>query len=959
MAANSTIRLNNGVLSAASTIQGSNHYTVEYIGTSKTMGNQEFSGAGPLKTLIANLNAGQTLTLNTNRDVRNLTIDTCFFNTNNFSLGVDSNITLNSGEHIGLGRIIFQTSTVHTITGDNNGILKALRITGPASTVNVNMTANTTIKDSISFAASSNDRFFNVTGNRVLTFDTSGTAIGISASSPRRFIATNGLVSQGGVAKVFPGLGSFTYPISGATTKYTPATITVNTGSPGGTITVRPINSRIPFATGGTDSLLQYYWRVDRTGFTTNVNATLSFTYDQADVSVPAVEDLYVPAVYNPASFTTFAETQVDEINNIINFTSLNFLAGQYTAGHPNRFGTVEALYSVANGSWFDPNTWSLTPTGTPGNGGTPNNSKPIFIQGSRTVTVPLNGAASASLDIASTNDALEIGDGTTGHDLGELTGFGTLRLISNTTATPTFPTAIYATFLSEDGGTVEFGGTGSYTVPTTPTAGGEYRNVAVSGSGTKTFANENILLYGSLRILSGVAQFSAAVNGNMIIDSVITVASGATLRFQGTGTARSLIVGRAVNNSGNFVVDNSATLNHALQIGGNLVNNGTLGFRNTNTNCNVTFSGANNATLSGTGPTTQFNRLTVNKGADTSRVLQVTASNFSLAASTPTGTKALLLVNGTFRMSGTASTTIILNSDSEDFTIPSSARLWMDNPNAEAVVTTVGNDKLILQGTLQVSQGQINVGNTDDGGVNQMRILYEGTTSAIIVSGGELNVAERIRQNSATSTLRYNQSGGIVRVARFKSDFASVNTTDEADFNMPIAGGTFTMSGGTLEVVRRNMGVATTGGIAIRINASTTANVTGGTVHVLTANASGSSGTAISSGVPFYNLILGNGSASFDVGATQATPQLLRVINNLTVNLGTTGQLRLYRVRTGGTGDNNISLTVGGNLNITTGSLQFGTAAAATTLTLDGAGAGTTQPVSYTHLTLPTTERV
>lgn len=948
MGPNSTIRLNNGVFSAASTIQGSNHYTVEYVGSSKTMGNQEFSGAGPLKTLVANLNSGQSLTLNINRNVRNLTIDTCFFNTNGFSLGVDSNITLNSGEHIGSGRIILQTSTVHTINGDNNGVLKVLRITGPASTVNVNMTANTTIKDSIAFSASSNDRFFNVTGNRVLTFDTSGTAIGISAASPRRFIATNGSVSQGGVAKVFPGVGSFTYPISGATTKYTPATITVNAGSPGGIITVRPINARIPFATGGTDSLLQYYWRVDRTGFTT-VNATLSFTYDQADVSVPAAENLYVPALYNPAAFTTFSEAQVDEVNNIISFTGLNLLTGQYTAGHPNRFGAVAALYSVANGSWFDPNTWSLTPTGTPGNGGTPNSFKPVFLRGSRTVTVPLNAATSASLDIASTNDTLLIEDGTTGHDFGELTGYGTLRLVSNSVTAPTFPAAIYTTFLSEDGGTVEFGGTGSYTVPTTPEGIGEYRNLAVSGSGTKTFADEDLLLYGSLRVRSGTAQFSSTTNGNMTIDSTITVSSGATLRFQGTGTARSIIVGRGVSNNGNFLVDNSTSLSHSLQIGGNLVNNGILDFRNANTNCNVTFSGANNATLSGTGTTTEFNRLIVDKGTDTSRVLQVTASNFSLAASTPSGNPSLTLVNGTFRMSGTASATITLNSDNENFTIPASARLWMDNPNAQAVVTTAGNDRLVLQGILQVSQGQINVGDTDDGGVNQMRILYEGTTPAIIVSGGELNVAERIRQNSITSTLRYIQSGGIVRVARFKSDFAGVNTTDEADFNMPIAGGSFTMSGGTLEVVRRNMGVASSGGIAIRINSSTTASVTGGTVHVLTANASGSSGTAISSGIPFYNLILGNGTGSYDVGSPDAVPQPLRVLNDLTVNLGTTGQLRLYRVRTGGTGDDNINLTVGGNLNIATGSLVFGTNVAATTLTLSGEGAGTTQLISNT----------
>lgn len=956
MANGSTIRIDSGAFATTPNhiIQGGNFYTVEYVGNSKSTANVEFSAGGPLKALVANLNPDQTLTLNTDRNVRNLTIDTCFFNTNNFSLGVDSNITLNSGEHIGLGRIILQTSTVHTIGGDNNGVLKALRITGPASTVNVNMTANTTIKDSIAFSASSNDRFFNVTGSRVLTFDTSGTAIGINAASPRRFIATNGLIGQGGVAKVFPGVGSFTYPISGATTKYTPATITVNTGSPGGIITVRPINARIPFATGGTDSLLQYYWRVDRTGFTTNVNATLSFTYDQTDVSVPATENLYVPALYNPAAFTTFSETQVDETNNIISFTGLNLLAGQYTAGHPNRFGTVEALYSVANGSWFDPNTWSLTPTGPPGNGGTPNNSKPVFLQGSRTVNVPLSGAASASLDITSTNDTLLIEDGTTGHDFGELTGFGTLRLVSNSVTAPTFPTAIYATFLSEDGGTVEFGGAGSYTVPTTPGGIGEYRNLAVSGSGTKTFADENVLLYGSLRVRSGTAQFSSAINGNMTIDSLLSVSTGATLQFQGTGEERSIIVGRAIVNNGNFIVDNSLTLSHALQLGGNLVNNGTLDFRNANTNCNITFSGANNATLSGTGATTEFNFLTVDKGSDTSRVLQVTASNFSLP-NTTSGTNALTLVNGTFRFSGTSTSTIQLVTRTPvgvDFVIPSSARLWMDNPNAQFVITSASEKKLTLNGVLQVSEGQVNIGTSNPPPDAQSRISYESTTAAIVVSGGELNVGENIIPSTG-ATLRYIQSGGVVRVSRYRSFTTTTAPAQDlglqtGDFVMSNSGGTFNMSNGALEVVRRNVG-ANQFGIGIHIGAGQTSSVTGGEVRVITSETNNNRPVAISSSVPFYNLVIGNGTYTGTVGNADAgTQPTLQVINDLTVNTGTGGAYTLY-LAGGTTGQNNTSLTVGGNINITGGSLLFGTGAAATTLTLNGDGAGTTQLISNT----------
>jgi hypothetical protein len=63
-----TVTIGGGSLSSATDLDGpsNNDYTVEYAGTSQTMGNLEFTGAGP-RSLRINAITGQTITLNTNR----------------------------------------------------------------------------------------------------------------------------------------------------------------------------------------------------------------------------------------------------------------------------------------------------------------------------------------------------------------------------------------------------------------------------------------------------------------------------------------------------------------------------------------------------------------------------------------------------------------------------------------------------------------------------------------------------------------------------------------------------------------------------------------------------------------------------------------------------------------------------------------------------------------------------
>ena len=145
-----------------------------------------------------------------------------------------------------------------------------------------------------------------------------------------------------------------------------------------------------------------------------------------------------------------------------------------------------------------------------------------------------------------------------------------------------------------------------------------------------------------------------------------------------GTGTGGTLLIGDNNNNTvrvltitGNITVNSGASFavnmtsnpatNHQLNLTGNLINNNIFNLASdADSRCAITFNQSGNQTISGTGSTTNFYKMTLNMGSSSNNILDVTSTHFSALNGF------LTLTNGTFKFSTgdtitpfTASTTI------------------------------------------------------------------------------------------------------------------------------------------------------------------------------------------------------------------------------------------------------------------------------------------------------------
>ncbi|MDX2128805.1 MAG: T9SS type A sorting domain-containing protein [Chloroherpetonaceae bacterium] len=947
LSAGSNLRLSNGstLSRSAGSLTGSidniTNYRIRYTGNSKTTTATEWSGVGT-KDLIVEMSSGQSLSLASSYTIDSLIVSSgSTLDLSAFSLLISGN-AVNNGSQIGTGVVQLVNSTTHELTG--TGSFTNLSINGPASSVTVNANQDFTINGVLTFENTSQNRILNLVGTARLTLGGTATVSNATATSTfLRMIQTDGTPSAVGVRKIWASVpASFTYPI-GVSNKYTPVTVNITASATLGALTVKGVNEINPLTS---DSLaLSYYWSLSDSGLSSPVS-TLSFQYRKTDI-INGAETAFIPARYSPVVWSRINDvSQVNESDSTIVFNSVNYLTGDFTAGEPSSFGAVLTYYSRASGNWTDPNTWSTTGIGGPVAGTTPNSRRPVFIGGTNVVTANISNLRSASLEIQS-GGTLALANATTGHSFGVVSGTGTLRLQSNTSTPPAFPGGTYTTFLSSSGGRIEYGGTGIYTIPSTPTT---YNTLAASGGGTKTLPDANLTLSGNLEV-SGTTTllFSNATSGNITVGGEISTGVGSTLSFNGGSTPRA-ITAASINNNGTFNLAGVSVLSNTLSISGSIQNSGTLDFINGSQVCNVTFTSTSNGVISGSG-SYSFNRFIVNKGTSQSPSILVTATNFSIDGPTTGPVKAIEIVNGNLRIGGTGSITLNLSTDNENYTIPTTGQLTVENANATVNVGATGfSTGLILRGALRIESGTVNVG-TDFSGISENSITYEGTGSSLTVINGTLNVVSNIQPGTGAA-LNYTQSGGIVRVQRGRQSTDNTSVGTVAAFTMNSSASQFNMSGGDLEVVGSHTVSATSPYTAIRISASPTFNVTGGNVRIGTSamNVNGrNDNVAITSTVPFWNLFIGYGTDfTGNIGNVNGAGTLT-VLNDLTVNLS--GQFRLNRVDFATDSTTNIlsELVVGGNLTVLNGYIRSGFAPDATggsQIQMNGSGlSGQTNP--------------
>lgn len=815
----------------------------------------------------------------------------CVLNDNGNTISAQGNVT-NSGLHQsnGAGSITLNGTGAQVLDGSGDGIYGNLFInkSGGTSTFGANSTVNGELRFATDFS-SLNIGSYNLTlGSSANIYSAAtGTAQAFNAN---RMIITSGQSSDGGVTRTWGALGSFLYPV-GTAGKYRPATLTLNANPTAwGGVTVRPVNSRHNLLAGTTNALT-YYWSVSKSGMTGLSTGAVSWKFDYSNNFATAdlgggTESIFEARIYNPTTWTQKGVASVNETNHYIDLPGLAQLEGDYTACNNTLGITVTAFYSkptVLNGGvyrWEDAANWSTKADRSDTAPSAPTAGSLVVIGDgatlNHTITVTANTKSVGGLTLYG-GSTLDIAT-TTGHNFGtSITGTGTLRIASNY-----FPSGDFGSFLSAGGGIVEY-----YTTTTGYTLNGatlksSYNRLVLNptvSTHTITLSKATTTYENFEKSGAGVALIGAAVT----VKGDINVNQG-RLSLNGAYALQAMSDVN-VASTGTFNVTSGTT--GSLTIYGNLKNDGIFDFYNSATiYAPVYFKSATNKQISGSGATTDFYTLTVDKGTDQSSILEVVGTNLSFTTSVA---QALFINNGTFKVSTSQNLTL---TTSADFVIPPSGSL--SNNGATLNIGTTGSYGLKLQGKIESLNGTTNIGKDIEyasAGLPEMNI-----------QGGTVNVNGQIRRNTSNTTgsLKYTQSGGDLLIRGIGT------VTSRAMFEL-LNSSIFNTSGGNITIQTAGSGVL--GDVYFDPQSST---VTGGSLNFGNASTAAASAFVLYSSVPLWDLAVKNTAAAKSV-RLNTVPLVLN--GSLTIEAGNVFKANDLDVTIKGSlNNNNTSSTTGIN---------------------------------------------
>lgn len=541
---------------------------------------------GSTATTFYNLTVNPTTSLSLVRNLtvfNNLTISSGTFVGDSFIINVKGDVTNNATHTTSTGKIVLNGTALQHIYGSGSYGRFELDNTFGAFLHN-NLTLN-------------ND--FLLT-NGILNINQYLLTLGVNSNivgtgfGPTKMITPDGAISNVGIKKIFPaGPVNFTYPLGVTSTpaKYSPTILTGEFFGGGGYLRVQPINERHP-ATFDATRVLDYYWDAESSVPGTFTGSAL-FYYNNEDVTIPADEANYVAArlMSNPVDGWSKAAPgsgtdNVNEANNEITFTfsGTSSLGGQFTAGIdeflPNIIPTYTSKQVAAVGiaTWDDVTDWTpQAPTGGP------NGFIVIIPSGS---TVRTNGDHRFAYK-TNISGRIEVAK-TYGHNLGIVSGTGTLSLEDQV-----LPAGRFTNFFTCSGGTLEYGGSDSYTMLADRID--TLRNLHFIGSGVKTLPNKNLVICNQLLIngpnVNNASNIMLTIGGSMERQGTgsFTAGSGvnATVRFK--GTASQAISGFNASTSSklyNVEIDNpdGLSLQSPIDFDGNLLlTNGVIHTSSTN----------------------------------------------------------------------------------------------------------------------------------------------------------------------------------------------------------------------------------------------------------------------------------------------------------------------------------------------------------------------------------------
>lgn len=377
------------------------------------------------------------------------------------------------------------------------------------------------------------------------------------------------------------------------------------------------------------------------------------------------------------------------------------------------------------------------------------------------------------------------------------------------------------------------------------------------SGAQTGILTNNGPFVVGTGT--SNIDKVEFSISGTTTINGTLNI-----INSTGTKSFSSIVVNGTFNNS----------VNQNIPINGSLTNNGSINFGTGQ----ITFTGSGNETISGTS-STAFTSLVINKGSSKSSILEVT----SIITLTNGG---LTLTNGSFKLSNASIniTPFTTNITASPYLIPSTTELWCNGATINA-----GNMDWSVAGSVRLSSGTINLGNTSDN-----RFLAVGGSTQITIEGGTFNIAGRLSRISGTDNINFSMTSGTLIVPTVGSTTAGLSP-----IQLDQAGSIFNMSGGTI-VIRRsgagNLGFTASAG---------TVGITGGTLQIGDASSPASQTIIVNSTFSIANLTVNSSNATAQLGAN------LTVLQNINITSGTLN-LNNFNIAFGNTWTNNGTFTPG-----------------------------------------------
>ncbi|MBN2275401.1 MAG: hypothetical protein JXK95_13790, partial [Bacteroidales bacterium] len=885
-------------------------------------GSQLFDMQGAVNGNLNNLVLENTssLTINNNNPANPVIInadlqidDSCTFIDNGRIVQVLGDIT-NSGTHFkpvsGAGSIQLTATTDQNIFGNGTGTFNNLTLNKTAGSVTLHTDAVITGNLRLANAAARLNiglHILSLSADADIFDDLTGTGKNFSAS---RMIVTSGLVSDGGIRISYSGTDAYLFPVgfynsANATYYYLPASIQYSAApSAYGSVTTRPVNARHPLSQN-TNSLA-CYWNTQSNGFTGVPAGSVIHNYFYDDNFVSGTESNYIPAVYrnNDGLLWTVINDplRVNDGTNIVTYDTAYKADGEYTAGELTAFSAIPIRYSTGiNGDWDNTATWSSTGVGGPGGASVPDGNTIVIIGDEthhHTVTINQNNRVCGSLTI-NDGSTLDLRDNT-GHNFEalpekDISGTGTLRIASNNY----FPRGDFGDFIGETGGTVEYytitPAPGSISIPEISDGTGlvldHYYNLKISSvTGTTiTLPNSDLTIYNDLSVNdAGQVLTNTAANHLITVNNDFNVFTG-TFEVR-NNQAQTIKVFGDLNVTGNFSVQNSAAVDHVLELFGSLIGNGVFDVNNGTGLVHTFFKGFNNAVITGTPK--DFYSLEVDKGTSQTPVLDVSATI------TTSFDPRLTLKNGTFRLSsGTFNVTT-----AAAFTIPETGCLSA-NGGTLNVITSDNNNNLNLVGKLEILSGTVNVGNTSNNNRNDIEYSAGGQPE-IVLQNGTLNIKGQIKRNSGTTqgSLRYTQTGGNVHIYGKNFD------VDRAKFEICNSNSSFTFSNGNIYIYRG--GGSAFGDVYLRPNSD---HVTGGSLILAPGSDIGAQTYNLDATCNLHHLNV----AGFS-GASPATARLtvnpLDLSGNLTIAANSTFNCNDKNVNIAGDYTNNGTYSAGTN---------------------------------------------